>query len=154
MVPIVFLSVTVSRRGPPDVVVHLRGEHDLASVTELSATLARAITVGDADLVVDLSRVEFMGAATVGVLTWARELLLARSRSLVLRSPSSSARRVLELCDLDGLVEAPTEDAGAGVEVTMLDRFPKIVAFARPRRKVSSYVFRRRAHQQPVRAAG
>jgi anti-anti-sigma factor len=164
MVPITFLSVTMSprdlpafaQRGPPEVVVHLRGEHDLATVTELSATLARAITIGDADLVVDLSRVDFMGAATVGVFVWARELLLARSRSLVLRAPSSSARRVLELCDLDRLVEPPAEAAGAGVEVTMLDRFPKIVALARPaaRRKVSSYVFHRRAHQQPARAAG
>ena len=167
MPPIVFLSVTVSRRGltafaqrgPPEVVVHLRGEHDLATVAELSGSLARAITIGDADLVVDLSRVDFMGAATVGVFVWARELLLARSRSLVLRAPSSSARRVLELCDLDVLIAAPAEDAGPGVEVTMLDRFPKIVALARAgaptrtRRKVSSYVFHRRA-DQPARAAG
>jgi anti-anti-sigma factor len=138
------------------VVVHLRGEHDLTTVTALSATLARAITLGDADLVVDLSRVDFMGAATVGVFIWARELLSARSRSLVLRSPSSSARRVLELCDLDSLIETPAEAAGPGVEVTMLDRFPKIVAEARPRtrRKVSSYVFHRRTDQQPARAAG
>ncbi|HEV7759106.1 MAG TPA: STAS domain-containing protein [Acidimicrobiales bacterium] len=156
MPPVVFLSVTVSRRGPPEVVVHLRGEHDLVTVTELSAAMARAITLGDADLVVDLSRVDFMGAATVGVFLWARELLLARARSLVLRAPSSSARRVLELCDLDVLLASPAEDAGPGVEVTMLDRFPKIVAVGRPgtRRKVSSYVFHRRAHQQPARAAG
>ena len=156
MPPIVFMSVTMSRRGPPDLVVHLRGEHDVATVTELSATLARAIALGQADLVVDLSRVDFMGAATVGVLTWARELLLVRSRSLVLRAPSSTARRVLELCGLDGLVEPPAADAGPGVEVTMLDRFPKIVAVSRTgaRRKVSSYVLHRRADPQPTRAAG
>jgi anti-anti-sigma factor len=139
------------------VVVRLRGEHDLATVTELSATLARAITLGDADLVVDLSQVEFMGAATVGVFAWARELLSARSRSLVLRSPSSSARRVLELCDLDSLVETPSDDAGPpGVGTTRRDRFPKIVAFARAgaRRAPWTDAFHRRAVLQPARAAG
>ena len=87
-----------SRRDPPCTVIWLRGEHDMSTVAELSETIARAIALDDADLVVDLADVEYMGAATVGVLSRARELLRARSRSLVLRSPSRCARRVLELC--------------------------------------------------------
>ena len=129
MAPLVFLSVTVSRRrlpafarrGPPEVVVCLRGDHDLSTVAELSAAMAQAIALGDADLVVDLSRVELMTAATVGVLVRARELLRVRSRSLLVRSPSRRARRVLELSDLRGLIEPRS------VEVAMLDRVPKIV---------------------------
>jgi len=113
MAPTAFLSLTVSprgpmvfaRRGPPDVVVCLRGEHDLSTVAELSATMARAMRLSDADLVVDLSRVEFMGASTIGVIVWARDLLGARDRSLAVRTPSSCARRVLELCDLSDLVD-------------------------------------------------
>ena len=35
---------------------------------ELSQTVARAIALDDDDLVIDLSGVEFMGAATIGVL--------------------------------------------------------------------------------------
>ena len=113
MAPTAFLSLTVSsggptafaRRGPPDIVVCLRGEHDLATVAELSATMARAITLSDADLVVDLSRVEFMSASTIGVVVWARELLRARDRSLAVRTPSRCARRVLELCDLSDLID-------------------------------------------------
>jgi anti-anti-sigma factor len=108
-----FLSLTTSRegptafarRGPPDVVVCLRGEHDLSTVAELSATMARAITLSDADLVVDLSRVEFMSASTVNIVVWARELLRARDRSLAVRAPSRCARRVLELCDLSDLID-------------------------------------------------
>jgi anti-anti-sigma factor len=109
--------------------VCLRGEHDLATVAGLSAALAQAIVLGDADLVVDLSRVELMTAATVGVLVRARELLRVRARSLVVRSPSARARRVLELSDLRGLLEPRSVGAAIdrGVEVSMLDRVPKIV---------------------------
>ena len=84
-------------RGVACFVVWLRGEHDLSTVAELSEAMARAIAVDGADVVVDMSEVEFMGAATVGVLCEAWALLRSQSRSLTVRSPSSSARRVLEL---------------------------------------------------------
>jgi len=111
--PIVFLSVTRSRRrlatfarrGPPAVVVTLRGEHDLSTRLEIAQVMAEAIAVGDTDVVVDLGRVEFMDASTIGVITCARELLRARSRALTVRSPSRFAHRILDLCDLSGLVE-------------------------------------------------
>jgi len=107
MAPSESSSVTVSRRrvlrlpgsDGARTVVWLRGEHDASTVAVLSEALARAIANDDADVVVDLSGVQFMDAATVGVISWAREVLGVRSRSLVLRSPSSCARRVLELCD-------------------------------------------------------
>jgi hypothetical protein len=80
--------------------------------------LAGAIARDNADVVVDMSDVQFMGAATVGVLIRARELLRTRSRSLVVRSPSWCARRVLELCGDTGLLDraeaaALTGTAGA-----------------------------------------
>jgi anti-anti-sigma factor len=104
--PIEISSVTVSRplvtkfagRNSDRTVVWLRGEHDVSTVAALSEILARAIALDDADVVVDLSEVQFMGAATVGVIIRAREFLRLRSRSLVLRSPSECARRILELC--------------------------------------------------------
>jgi anti-anti-sigma factor len=139
-------SATVSRRPPvafvrrgppPHVVVWLRGEHDGFTVHELVVTMARAITLGDAELVVDLSGVEFMGAATAGVLIRSRALLRTRSRSLVLRSPSRSARHLLDLCDLAGLVDPrlgdpPTTDAhgrqGSWVTVPDIDGVERCVA--------------------------
>ena len=81
--------------------VLLRGEHDVSNADALSDAIARAIACDDADLVVDLSKVEFMGAATIGVFVHASELLRLRARSLTLRSPSTQARRVLDVCDLD-----------------------------------------------------
>jgi anti-anti-sigma factor len=108
------LSVIVSRRRlfvRRRTVVWLRGEHDVSTVAALSDTLAGAMAIDDCDLVVDLSEVEFMGAATIGVLVRARELLQSRSRSLVLRSPSSCARRILDLCGQGDLLEPRRADA-------------------------------------------
>ena len=79
-------------------VVWLRGEHDIFNVSELAATMDQAIALDEGDLVVDLSGVDFMGVITVSVILKAREALRLRSRSLILRSPSAPARRVLELC--------------------------------------------------------
>jgi anti-anti-sigma factor len=94
------------------IVLWLGGEHDLSTQDFLSTRLARAIASLDADVVVDLSEIEFMDAGTVGVLLRARELLLLRSRLLALRAPSRRARLVIGLCGLDHLVDAvPTKPA-------------------------------------------
>jgi anti-anti-sigma factor len=77
----------------------------MATATRLSDVLVQAIALDDDNLVVDLSDVEFMDAATVGVIMRARDLLRLRSRSLAFRSPSKPARRLLDLCGLAYLVE-------------------------------------------------
>jgi anti-sigma B factor antagonist len=106
-------SSVTSSRGPvafpvrdcDRTVVWLRGEHDVSTVAALSQTMARAIALDDGDLVVDLSGVDFMDAATVGVIVRARDFLELQSRSLTLRAPSTCAGRVLDLCDLADLRE-------------------------------------------------
>jgi anti-anti-sigma factor len=113
--PIEISSVTVARphvtgfagRNPDRTVVWLRGEHDVSTVAALSEVMARAIALDDADVVVDLSEVQFMGAATVGVIIRAREFLRLRSRFLVLRSPSECARRILDVCGHSDLLLDP-----------------------------------------------
>ena len=105
-------------RGPPTgagtgldpTVASLHGEHDLSSVLALCEMLAEAIADGGADLILDLSAVEFLDASTMRVITAADEFLRARSRSLVLRAPSRCARRVIDLCGLSGLVERDSRD--------------------------------------------
>ena len=92
-------SSVTSSRGPvafpvrdcDRTVVWLRGEHDVSTVAALSQTMARAIALDDGDLVVDLSGVDFMDAATVGVIVRARDFLELQSRSLTLRAPSTCA---------------------------------------------------------------
>ncbi len=92
-------------------VVWLRGEFDVSTAADLSAALARAIALVDADLVIDVSDVQFMDAAAVGVIVRTRTFLEQRSRSLTLRSPSPRVRRVFDLCGLAELLDAPLRGA-------------------------------------------
>ena len=93
-------------------VVWVRGAHDASTVVALCLTMARAIAFDDTDLVIDLSEVTFMDAATVEVMIRAEAFLRDRSRSLTLRSPSTHARRVLGVGGLTGLVDpGPTTSA-------------------------------------------
>lgn len=94
-------------------VIRLRGEHDIATVPALEATLSQAVAAGGADLVVDLHEVEFMDASTIGVIVGARNLLALQSRALTVRSPSVCARRVLDACGLTDLLDPSPAAAGA-----------------------------------------
>jgi len=87
-------------------VIRLDGEYDIATASVLHDSLAVAISVDDADLVVDLSGVTFIDAATIGVLIGGRNSLRGQSRSLTLRDPSRCASRLLDLCGLNGLLES------------------------------------------------
>jgi anti-anti-sigma factor len=91
--------------------VWLSGEHDLSTVDALSQTLARAFALDDADVVLDLSGVRFMGAATIEVIVRAKDVLDVRSRGLTLRYPSESVQPVVDLCGLADLVDASSADA-------------------------------------------
>jgi anti-anti-sigma factor len=111
--PIESKAVTVLTRGQVSfagldadrTIVWLTGEHDVSTVAAVSESLARAIALDDADLVVDLSGVEFMGAALLNVILRAHAFLRLRSRSLTLRSPSPSAQRVIDVCVLHDLLQ-------------------------------------------------
>ena len=92
-------NVFVSCEGK-DVIVWLRGEHDMSTRESLSAVFADAMTVGSGDVIADLRSVEFLCAATIGVLVEARVDARARRRSLRVRAPSPRAFRVLDLCGL------------------------------------------------------
>ena len=121
MAPVDF-SREVSRPGsawfvgdnPDRTVVWLRDEHDVSTAAALFDTLARAIALDTAGLILDLSDVQFMDASIVGVIVRTRALI--RPRFLVLRSPSRCARRVLELRGLAELLDpasvGPTRTTG------------------------------------------
>jgi anti-anti-sigma factor len=112
--PAVEFALGSVSRGPPAVfpgcdadqsVVWVRGDHDASTVVALCMTMARAIAFDDADLVIDLSEVTFMDAATVEAIVRAEAFLRDRSRSVTLRSPSTHAWRVLGGAGLAELVD-------------------------------------------------
>lgn len=98
------LAPRVSRDGDRTV-VWLGGDLDIGTTFDVAWALATAISVGEADVVVDLSAVTFMSASAIGDVLRARGFLQRRSRTLVLRSPSRRVRRTLDLCRLGFLVE-------------------------------------------------
>lgn len=94
------------------VVVRLWGEHDMASAAVVTRALANAVDNSDADVVVDLTEVEFMDCSTLRVLVSARAVLQQRSRRLTVRvSPIALAHRLLVLCGLEDMVEPSTATA-------------------------------------------
>jgi anti-anti-sigma factor len=102
--------------GPPLVVwregtrtvVSLHGEQDLSTAVDLTAALAAAGAVGHGDVVVDLSDVQFMDSTIIMVLARGQDALRLQARTLMLRSPSRFARRLLDVCGLVG----PMDDLG------------------------------------------
>jgi len=75
------------------------GEHDISTVDALTRDLSLLTERGGRCPVVDLSRVTFMDASIVSLLIRTNRDLLSESRVLVVRAPSPSARRLLELCE-------------------------------------------------------
>ena len=94
-------------------VIWLEGDHDIATVFALADALDKATSADDANLIIDLSGVTFIGAAAIGVLLRSLDNLRRQSRALALRAPSRCAARVIEVFGLNGLVEAgPTGPGG------------------------------------------
>lgn len=102
----------MTEREADHTVLCLRGEHDAFTTSALSEAIAGATALGEGDLVVDLRDVRFRAVATVGAILQAQDLRL-QSRSVVVRSPSACARRVLELCGVVDIFE-PGPAVGGG----------------------------------------
>jgi anti-anti-sigma factor len=114
--------------GP--ITVWLVGEHDISTDDALCATLASAIALDSAGLILDLSEVEFMAASTLGVIVWARTFLRQRARSLTVRAPSARAWRVIDACHLNDLV-GPSPEIDGDVAPEALDSWVAVAAVER-----------------------
>ena len=92
-------------------VVWLQGDQDIATAGLLADALATAIASDDdSGIVVDLTDVDFLGAAAIGVILRGRGYLRETSRDLSVRSPSRGARRLLEACGLVDLLGCGSPD--------------------------------------------
>jgi anti-anti-sigma factor len=120
------LSARVTRRDRPSApflspeggrtVLWLDGEHDISTRFAVSDSLEAAFSANDADVIVDLSGVTFVGAATIDEFVRGRNTLRGQCRNLTLRSPSRTARRLLDVMGLTNLVE-PNESFPELMEV-------------------------------------
>ncbi len=89
-------------------VIWLRGEHDLSTVDMLSEALASPTT----DVTIDLSGVDFVDSTTLMAILRAASPADAQGKAVTLRNPSPPARRLLDLCGLDDLLEPTPGDPG------------------------------------------
>lgn len=100
------LELSVHADGPATVLA-LRGEADVATLAALVEALARITADGSGDVLVDLSRIDFMDTATVRAVLGARDVLAGDGRRLTFRSPSRVAGRILAVFGLTHLVIPP-----------------------------------------------
>jgi anti-anti-sigma factor len=92
----------------PQTTLALAGDLDPATAPELDARLQELVSDrAVASVVLDLAQVVFMDSSGLRVLVAASAALQGRSAQLLLRSPSSNIRRVLEVTGLSPLIEAP-----------------------------------------------
>ena len=90
--------------APEAAVVWVIGEQDLSNVDEFVGSLTAASAAGG-EVIVDLSGVTFLSAIAVGAMVAESTELQRSGRTLMLRAPSASARRVLRLCGLQALID-------------------------------------------------
>ncbi|MGI9119639.1 MAG: STAS domain-containing protein [Acidimicrobiales bacterium] len=90
----------------------LDGELDLLTAPDLwrSASEVVARLPSRSELVIDLSQLDFLDAAGLGVLVRLRNHLRSKGSALHLDAAPSRVRRVFELTELDGLLRRPRED--------------------------------------------
>ena len=87
-------------------VVSVHGELDMSTAPELSRSLAELLDHRPQEVTVDLAGLEFIDSTGLTLLVRASDHLRQHEGSLVLTSPTTSVRRILELVGLDGLLAA------------------------------------------------
>jgi anti-sigma B factor antagonist len=95
--------------GRPRHLIRLQGDVDLASAATIRELLTTAIGADDGDLVVDMSKVTFMGATGLNILVSVRNRLDDSGRRLIVKSPSPSVRRILGICQMDQILAIEDE---------------------------------------------
>ena len=103
-------AVVVDREDG-DAVVHVRGEVDIYTAPQLRDSVLDVLAEGVQRLVLEVAGVRFMDSTGLGVLAMAHKKLSAVGGRVVVRSPSPTIRKLLELTKMNTVVEV---ENGAG----------------------------------------
>jgi anti-anti-sigma factor len=99
-------ALLVEKTGPHSLRVF--GELDLAKAGDLEKILFEEVASGE-DLRIDLSEVDFMDSAAIGVFARAANALQGKGR-LILVAPTHAVRLALEMIRLDARENVEIED--------------------------------------------
>ena len=84
--------------------VLIRGEIDPTSSPQLGASLAEAVTDGDAEVLLDCSEVTFIDSTGVYVILEAGRLLAAQGRAMLVVNVSPVVQRIFDVLGLTELL--------------------------------------------------
>jgi len=98
-------------RSDGRVLVAVDGELDLATAPELRDVLVALSEDGDKEVTLDLTGLEFIDSTGLSVLVMTFTRARAAGGSLVIRNPSQSVTRILEITGLVSVFTIEHEDA-------------------------------------------
>jgi len=85
--------------------IHLRGDLDQSEVLGMKAEFDRIIEASDTDVVLEMSRVTFLGTLGIGLFLTAHQRLLKTGRKLKLSDVPPSIEETLDLMNIGDLLE-------------------------------------------------
>lgn len=88
-----------------EIVLAFSGEADVATAPLLARALTQASENGHTRVTVDLGGLEFLDTFCLEIILETREKLRDRGADLVLRSPQSPVRRILDILQRQDLIE-------------------------------------------------
>jgi anti-anti-sigma factor len=100
----------VTTAGANPVVVTAVGEFDFESSERLRSALMGVAQDFDGDVILDLSRTEFLDSIAIGVLLQSWQRLRSVNRELVIRSPHERIQRVLQVASIAEVVRVEHGD--------------------------------------------
>jgi anti-anti-sigma factor len=120
--PVTFASPSVTEI--PSIV--LEGEIDPGAVIALQRRVVAALNAGQRRVVVDLTAVTVLGGATSDLLCGALRRLTRRGATLAIVGGPPRAKRVLELCAIDGVELHPSVSAARPAAVATPRGAPRL----------------------------
>jgi anti-sigma B factor antagonist len=97
-------------RSDAGVVVAVDGELDLATAPELRDSLVALSEEGPTDIILDLTSLRFIDSTGLSVLVMAHNRARADRGSILLRNPSPSVLRILEITGLVSVFTIENKD--------------------------------------------
>jgi len=100
-------------RHDQNMVVALKGRLDVLASRDLEAQLTTVIDVGITTLIIDMSNLEYIGSAGLGILVTMGKKVRANGGDMVFASADPNLVKILEICGVTKLfkVVASTRDA-------------------------------------------